>query len=156
MDHVAVTQILKAKTEPASNRIMRLLDRLSAYSFNLYYLKGKDMILADYLSRNRDDDEDPAELIPVSFCKKRDIDEFCVATRASVKASGKTVPEVHGVDKELDPHVTPEQQYVSKENTPKGARPKVFKTSVREASRNIQLEKENDTVRFPGEHNTDS
>ena len=48
---------------------MRLLDRLSAYSFNLYYLKGKDMILADYLSRNRNDDEDPAELIPVSFCK---------------------------------------------------------------------------------------
>ena len=105
VDHVTVTQILKAKTEPASNRIMRLLDRLSAYSFNLYYLKGKDMILADYLSRNRDDDEDPAELIPVSFCKIRDIDEFCVATRASVKASGETVPEVHGVDKELDPHI---------------------------------------------------
>ena len=45
VDHVAVTQILKAKSEPASNRIMRLLDRLSANSFNLYYLKGKDMIL---------------------------------------------------------------------------------------------------------------
>ena len=75
-----------------------------------------------------------------------------MATRASVKASGETVPEVHGVDKELDPHVTPEQQYVSKANTPKGARPKVFKTSIREASRNIQLEKETDTVRFPGEH----
>ena len=115
VDHVAVTQILKAKTEPASNRIMRLLDRLSAYSFNLYYLKGKDMILADYLSRNHnEDDEDPADLIPVSFCKIRDIEEFCVATRASVKASGETVPEVHGIDKELDPHITPEQQYISK------------------------------------------
>ena len=30
VDHVAVNQILKAKTEPASNRIMRLLDHLSA------------------------------------------------------------------------------------------------------------------------------
>ena len=48
VDHVAVTQILKAKKEPASNRIMRLLDCLSAYCFNLYYLKGKDMILADF------------------------------------------------------------------------------------------------------------
>ena len=137
VDHVAVTQILKAKTEPASNRIMRLLDRLSAYSFNLYYLKGKDMILADYLSRNRnEDDEDPADLIPVSFCKIRDIDEFCVATRASVKASGETVPEVHGVDKELDPHVMPEQQYVSKEvaTTPKGARPKTIKTPERDSA----------------------
>ena len=59
-------------------------------------------------------DEDPADLIPVSFCKIRDIEDFCVATRALVKASGETVPEVHGVDKELDPHITPEQQYVSK------------------------------------------
>ena len=51
VDHVAVTQILKAKTKLAPNRIMRLLDHLSIYSFNLYDLKGKDMILADYLSR---------------------------------------------------------------------------------------------------------
>ena len=35
VDHVAVTQILNPKTEPASNRIMRLLDRLSAHCFNL-------------------------------------------------------------------------------------------------------------------------
>ena len=53
VDHVAVTQIMKAKTEPATTRIMRLLDRLSAYSFNLYYVKGRDMILSDYLSRHR-------------------------------------------------------------------------------------------------------
>ena len=67
IDHVAVTQILKAKTEPASNRIMRLLDHLSAYSFNLYYLKGKDMILANYLSRHCNEDEDPCDLIPRQF-----------------------------------------------------------------------------------------
>ena len=53
VDHVAVAQIMKAKTEPAIIRIMRLLDRLSAYSFNCYNVKGRDMILADYLSRNR-------------------------------------------------------------------------------------------------------
>ena len=135
MNHVAVTQILKAKTEPASNRIMRLLDRLSAYSFNLYYLKGEDMILADYLSRNRHDDEDPTELIPVSFYKIRDIEDFCVATRALVKASGETVPEVHGVDKDLDPHIMPEQQYVSKVQTPKGVRPKILKTPIRHSPR---------------------
>ena len=64
MDHVAVTQILKAKTEPASTRIMRLLDRLAAYSFNLYYVKGRDMIMADYLSRHRTKDSDTSELIP--------------------------------------------------------------------------------------------
>ena len=68
VDHVAVAQIMRAKTEPATTRIMRLLDRLSAYSFNLYYVKGRDMILADYLSRNRSKDMDPSELIPISFC----------------------------------------------------------------------------------------
>ena len=68
VDHVAVAQIIIAKTEPATTRIMRLLDRLSAYSFNLYYVKGRDMILADYLSRHRNKDIDPSELIPISFC----------------------------------------------------------------------------------------
>ena len=58
---------MKAKTEPATTRIMRLLDSLSAYSFNLYYVKGRDMILADYLSRNRSKDIDPSELIPIRF-----------------------------------------------------------------------------------------
>ena len=67
VDHAAVAQIMKAKTEPAT-RIMRLLDRLSAYSFNLYYVKGRDMILSDYLSRHRQKYLDPSELIPISFC----------------------------------------------------------------------------------------
>ena len=47
VDHVAVAQIMKTKTELATTRIMRLMDRLSAYSFNLYYIKGRDMILSD-------------------------------------------------------------------------------------------------------------
>ena len=119
VDHVAVTQILKAKSEPASNRIMRLLDHLSAYSFNLYYLKGKDMILADYLSRHRNEDEDPADLIPVSFCRIRDVDTFCIGTRTSIKASGEKVPEIHGADKTLDPHKKPEHQDFGKTKTPK-------------------------------------
>ena len=67
VDHVAVTQILKAKTEPATIRIMRLLDRLAAYSFNLYYVKGRDMIMADYLSCHRIKDSDTSELIPIVF-----------------------------------------------------------------------------------------
>ena len=68
VDHAVVAHIMKAKTEPATTRIMRLLDRLSAYSFNLFYVKGRDMILADYLSRHRHKDLDPSELIPISFC----------------------------------------------------------------------------------------
>ena len=124
VDHAAVAQIMKAKTEPATRRIMRLLDRLSAYSFNLYYVKGRDMILSDYLSRHRQKDLDPSELIPISFCclktHRSIIDDrigeeiFCIKTRASTKASGETVSEVHGAGKPLDPNYKPEHQSKSK------------------------------------------
>ena len=124
----AVTQILKAKTEPASNRIMRLLDRLSAYSFNLYYVKGKDMILADYLSRHRVQDNDPGELIPISFCcmsiynKLIDLDTLHVVTRSSTKTSGQAPPIVHGASKSLNPHAKPEHQNRAPINRPRKPR----------------------------------
>ena len=115
VDHVAVAQIKKAKTEPATTRIMRLLDRLSAYSFNLYYVKGRDMILANYFSGNRSKDIDPSELIPISFCcmdiyrglldTKVSIAVYNIGTRFSTKASGEKPPEVHGADKPLDPNL---------------------------------------------------
>ena len=124
VDHAAVAKIMKAKTEPATTRIMRLLDRLSAYSFNLYYVKGRDIILSNYLSRHRQKDLDPSELIPISVCCLKTyrsiIDDkigeeiFCVKTRASAKASGETVGEVHGADKPLDPNYKPEHQSKSK------------------------------------------
>ena len=69
--------------------------------------------------------------------------------RALVKASGETVPEVHEMDKELDPHITPEQQYVSKEQTAKGARPKILKTPARDSPGNIESEMKNNPVRTP-------
>ena len=116
VDHVAVTQILKAKTEPATTRIMRLLDRLAAYSFNLYYVKGRDMIMADYLSRHRTKDSDTSELIPISFCpltayyKSLEENAYCIGTRASAKAAGEVAPKVHGADKPLNPNLKPEHQ----------------------------------------------
>ena len=90
---------MKTKTEPATTRIMRLLDILSAYSFNLYYVKGRDMIIADYLSRNRSKDMDPSELIPISFCcmdiyrglldTEAGSAVYNIGTRSSTKASGE-------------------------------------------------------------------
>ena len=50
VDHLVQTHIIKTKTEPATTRIKRLLELISSYSFNLYYMKGKDMILSDFLS----------------------------------------------------------------------------------------------------------
>ena len=67
VDHLAITHIMKSKMEPATNRIKRLLEVLSSYSFNLYYIKGKDMILSDFLSRQIEDDSNPHKIIPISF-----------------------------------------------------------------------------------------
>ena len=50
VDHLALTHLIKSKMEPATTRIKRLLELISSYSFNLYYMKGKDMMLSDFLS----------------------------------------------------------------------------------------------------------
>ena len=67
VDHLPIVHIMKSKMEPATYRIKRLLEILSSYSFNLYYTKGKDMVLSDFLSRQIEDDSDPHEIIPISF-----------------------------------------------------------------------------------------
>ena len=67
VDHLALTHIIQSKVELATTRIKRLLELISSHSFNLYYMKGKDMILSDFLSRQKNDDSNPNEIIPVSF-----------------------------------------------------------------------------------------
>ena len=75
---MALVHILKSKTEPATPRLKRLLEVLSAYYFNLYYMKGKDMILSDFLSRQEIDKSDPHEIIPISFDMKAILNEkYC-------------------------------------------------------------------------------
>ena len=68
VDHLALTHIIKSKAEPATTRIKRLLEVISSYSFNLYYMKGKDMILIDFLSQQKNDDSNPSEIIPILLC----------------------------------------------------------------------------------------
>ena len=67
VDQLAIVHIMKSKVEPASNRIKRLLVILSAYSFYLYYIKGKDMVSSDFLSRQHRDSSNLHEIIPISF-----------------------------------------------------------------------------------------
>ena len=67
VDHLALVHILKNKAGPATTRIKRSLEVLSAYAFNLYYMKGTDIILSDFLSRQRTDNSNLHEIIPISF-----------------------------------------------------------------------------------------
>ena len=67
VDHSALTHIIKRKMEPATPKIKRLLEFINSYSFNLYYMKGKDMILSDFLSRQTHEDGNPHEIFPILF-----------------------------------------------------------------------------------------
>ena len=58
---------MKAMTLPATTRIIRLLEILSGYVFNLYFVKGKDMKICDPRSRIDVDRGNPGEVIPISF-----------------------------------------------------------------------------------------
>ena len=99
-----------------------------------------------------------SELIPISFCCLKTyrsiIDDrigeeiFCIKTRASTKASGETVGEVHGADKPLDPSYKPEHQSKSKlpsvtgKSSPENViRKPIVQTPSRHTSRRIATPK---------------
>ena len=67
VDHLSLTHIIKSKAEPTTTTIKRLLELISSYSFNLYYIKGKDTVFSDFLSREKNDNSNPHEIIPISF-----------------------------------------------------------------------------------------
>ena len=142
-DHSALTYIMKSKTEPPTNRIKRLLEILSQYAFCLYYIKGRDMKLSDFLSRVKIEDNHPNEVIPISFILQDtsnvelipEIFDSCrilydgyyslkslryhISTRSTTKATGNFPPPVHGTQKQLDPHKKPEQKSIESSKTVK-------------------------------------
>ena len=77
VDHLALTHVIKSEAEPATTRIKRLLELISSYLFNLYYMKGKDKILSDFLSRQMHDASNPHEIIPISFNMYNTLYETC-------------------------------------------------------------------------------
>ena len=117
VDHLALTHIIKSKVEPATTRIKRLLELISSYSFNLYYMKGKDMILSNFLSWQKNVNSNPHEFIPISFdmCQILDdnyyIKKYLIQTRSLAKSICIKLPEIHGMGKNLDSNPKPEKQH---------------------------------------------
>ena len=117
VEDIALTHIIKSKMDSATTRMKRLLELISSYSFNLYYMKGRDMIFSDYLSWQMNDDSNPQEIIPISFNVYQILDEnyynerYLIQTRSQTKSSGTKLLEVHGMRKNLDPNLKPERQH---------------------------------------------
>ena len=128
VDHLAITHIMRSKAEPPTTRIKRLIELLSPYSFNLYYIKGKDLVLSDLLSRQKNDNSNLQKIIPISLNLKSllhehfyqidsmngfsetEANKYLVQTRSQEKSSGIKVPEIHGANKGINPHVKPGRQ----------------------------------------------
>ena len=51
---------------------------ISSYSFNLYYIKGKDMVLSDFLSRQNNDESNSHEIIHISFSMHKVLHEIII------------------------------------------------------------------------------
>ena len=134
VDHLALTYIIKSKMEPVTTRIKRLLELISSYSYTLYYMKGKDMILSDFLLQQDNDDSNPDKIIPISFdmfnILENNLDDFdknnslnnckyLVQTCPQAKTSGTILPEVHGVEESLNPNLRPEKEHaITKQGKP--------------------------------------
>ena len=118
VDHLDLMH--KIKTELATTRIKRMLALISLYSFNLCYMKGKDMILSDFLLIQMHSDSDPHDIIALSFNMHNTLYEkyytietkerYLVQAQSQIKSSGVILPEVHGTKKILDTNVLPEKQ----------------------------------------------
>ena len=73
------------------------------------------MILSDFLSRQKHDNSNPHEIIPISFnmhnilheryCNIGKSEKYLVQTWSQTKSSRIKVPEVRGVSKNLDPNI---------------------------------------------------
>ena len=80
-------------------------------------MKGKDMILSDFLLRQRVDRGNPHEVIPVSFDMKAILKDkyynvgiesrYLVQTCSQIRDRGINLPAVHGVDKGINPDIKP-------------------------------------------------
>ena len=84
------------------------------------------MVLSDFLSRQKTEDSNPHKLIPISFMLRNQIDDhfyqinsrtdqpktdrYFIQTRSQAKSSSIKIPEIHGANKGLDPHVQPGKQ----------------------------------------------
>ena len=83
------------------------------------------MVLSDFLSRQKNSNSSPHEIIPISFnmCKTLDdnyynTEKYFIQTRSQAISSGIKLLEVHGVGKNLDPNIKTEKQHtISKQRS---------------------------------------
>ena len=108
VDHSSIVQILKSKEAPCTNRLQKLILKLSEYSFKIGYKKGTELALADFLSRAPcEDGSEIDQVVPIACCLFDESDLIDVntlnpvqpierrVTRAYAKKMGLSIPEIY-------------------------------------------------------------
>jgi hypothetical protein len=93
-DHSALCHIVKSKTIPPNRRIARFLEKLSFFDFSLSYLRGQQMFIPDFLSRNPyDSPNDPIKQVAFYDLTKQQaqqlleqpVDSLAIMTRSQYR-----------------------------------------------------------------------
>ena len=76
------------------------------------------MVLSDFLSRQKNNNGNPHEIIPIIFNTYKilndnyyNIEKYVIQTRSKGRSNGIKLLEIQGVRKNLDPNVKPEKQH---------------------------------------------
>ena len=88
VDHSALITMFKAKRQPRTPRLMRMIEGLAKYCFTIHYHKGKDMLVCDYLSRHPQERDAPnKDVEPISFTVQEIEEIICEDKEISEKAN---------------------------------------------------------------------
>ena len=70
------------------------------------------MVLSDFLSRQKNNNSNPHEIIPISFNTYKilndnyyNVEKYCIQMRSQARSSGIKLPEIHEMRKNLDPNI---------------------------------------------------
>ena len=107
VDHSALVYILKAKREPPTMRLKKLVEHLSEYHFTTKFLKGKEMYISDFLSRHTGNEKYSKAILPVSLFDSPELERYGpdemkaltdatlrIMTRKQAKEQGVVVPDL--------------------------------------------------------------
>ena len=94
-DHSALTHMVKSEREIPTLRLKKLFEKLSAYNFDIFYQKGKELVICDYLSRaSYMTDAEEEEIFrgpPMALFIQP---TTCVVTRAKARRENIQVPSI--------------------------------------------------------------
>jgi hypothetical protein len=102
--------MIKSKRQLPSKKLQRLFEKLSDYQFDLFYEKGSNMVVCDYLSRAEYCSEDQ---IPNEHSYPEDKTVF-VTTRAQAKKQDIEIPGIKDSMKQLEQQESKKRKTVSR------------------------------------------